>query len=299
MDDFHLGPAEAPWQQRYWQLSAGPMRSRLALASGPHLQAYGKWMSARVVQQGGVPAGRLCFALLGGAHGAGPARAQGRELSSDRLWLLRGGEEFQLQRPAGMELLSLSFDAEAFAALADAAGRPGLMKRLPPLVQLAPGALDVLRHRLAALFAAGAADPAPALFDELARLLDGADGVSQSRGSAAASYVVAQCHRLVLESGAAPPDIDTLCRRLRISRRSLQAGFRQVCGMTPVEYLRGLRLNLVRARLRQTSGAELSVAMAAEAQGFEQLSHFGARYKALFGELPSRTARGADSRSAR
>jgi len=53
-------------------------------------------------------------------------------------------------------------------------------------------------------------------------------------------------------------------------------------------------LNLVRQQLVETSATQLNIATAAAAQGLEQMSHFGARYKALSGELPSQTRRAPD-----
>lgn len=56
-------------------------------------------------------------------------------------------------------------------------------------------------------------------------------------------------------------------------------------------HLRSLRLNAVRRRLLATLTAKLSVSQAAGDAGFGQLSHFGSRYRELFGELPSQTFR--------
>jgi AraC-like DNA-binding protein len=106
-----------------------------------------------------------------------------------------------------------------------------------------------------------------------------------------AAYVVAECHRLVLESGESPPDMEALCRRLGISRRTLQYSFRRIADLSPLQYLRSLRLNVVRQRLRETNPEELAISQAAAAQGFEQMSHFAERFRELFGELPSRALR--------
>jgi len=292
LEDFHLGDAPEPvWQQRYRQLSPGRMNSRLQQVDGGRLRLYGKWMSERVVQQGCVPPGRLCIAMLGeSASSIPPPRAQGRELPPNALLVLQAGEEFHLQRPPGMELLSITFEREAFLGLLDAAG--GTRQAwASPVLQAAPQRLEPLRLRLrAALDASSPASPL-AIFATLQALLADAGAARQALGSASAGYLVAQCHRIVAESGAGVPGIDALCARLRTSRRSLQSAFRQVTGLAPVEYLRGLRLNLVRQRLVDTPAAQLNIATAAAAQGFEQMSHFGARYKALFGELPSQTRR--------
>jgi len=295
LEDFHLGGTPEPvWHQRYRQLSPGRMSSRLQQAGSGRLRLYGKWMSERVVQQGCVPPGRICIAVLGGSGSCTlPPRAQGRELPNNALLVLQAGEEFHLQRPPGMELLSISVEREAFAGLLDAAG--GSPRAwASPVLQAAPERLEHLRMRLrAALDTESPASPL-AIFAALQALLVNAGATRQALGSASASYLVAQCHRIVAESGTAAPGIDALCTRLRTSRRSLQNAFRQVTGLSPVEYLRGLRLNLVRQRLVETPAAQLNIATAAAAQGFEQMSHFGARYRALFGELPSQTRRGSD-----
>jgi len=305
-DDFHLHGASAPeWNQRYLQMSHGAMRSSLAEATSGDLHVFRKWMSERVVQQGCLPAGKICFAVLNGDTAATP-RMQGYELREDRLFILRSGEEFTLQRPKGMELLTVTFEAEDFLRLLDArpwsAHARGLLSR--SVLQAPIRSLQRLRRDLLAILdwpcMANPPKPEPvedavasrAVFEALCELFGGAAGSGQAVGSASASFIVAECHRIVAGRGDAPPSIDALCLRLRTSRRSLQNSFRQVADTTPVHYLRSLRLNTVRRRLMSTQPAELSVSQAAADQGFSHLSHFTERYKALFGELPSQTLRG-------
>jgi AraC-like DNA-binding protein len=300
-DNFHLHGASAPeWNQRYLQLSPGTMRSSLVEATAGGLHVFRKWMSERVIQQGSLPAGKLCFALLA-ADAGGMPRMQGHELRADRLFVLRAGEEFMLQRPQGMELLAVTFEREDFLGLLDA--RPwspearGLLAR--PWLQAPACSVRRLRQRLLGMMLwPPAADPhraAPAalgaLYEDLAALFDEAAGPEHAAGSASPGFVVAECHRIVADSGDLPPDIGALCRRLRISRRGLQNSFRQVADTTPLHYLRSLRLNMVRSRLMATRADALSVSQAATDQGFDHLSHFTERYKALFGELPSHTMR--------
>ena len=310
-DDFHLHGASAPeWNQRYLQISHGTMRSSLAEATSGNLHVFRKWMSERVVQQGCLPAGKICFAVLNGG-GAGTPRMQGHELREDRLFILRSGEEFTLQRPKGMELLAVTFEAEDLLRLLDARAWPTSARRLllsRQVLQAPVRSVQRLRRDLLALLAGPptAHSPTPvlaedalalrAVFDALGDLFGGAAGSGQTLGSASAHFIVTECHRIVASGGAdAPASIDALCRRLRTSRRSMQNSFRQVADTTPVHYLRSLRLNAVRRRLISTRRAELSVSQAAADQGFIQLSHFTERYKALFGELPSQTPRGDDT----
>ena len=76
-----------------------------------------------------------------------------------------------------------------------------------------------------------------------------------------------------------------------LSPRALQAGFRDLVGMSPTAYLRGVRLD--RAHLELISGA--SVTEVATRWGFYHLSRFADQYRSRFGALPSETARGARS----
>ena len=113
-EDFHVRGASAPeWNQRYVQLSAGAMRSTLTEATSGDVHVFRKWMSGQVVQQGCLPPGRICFALLTGGTGR-PPRVQRRELHEDDLFVLRSGEEFTIQRPGGMELLAVTLPVEDF-----------------------------------------------------------------------------------------------------------------------------------------------------------------------------------------
>ncbi len=297
-DDFHLHGASAPaWNQRYAQISCGEMHSSLAEVTAGEMHVFRKWMSERVVQQGCLPAGQLCFALPL-RQATGTPRMHGQEMDQDSLFLLRGGDEFTLQRPQGMELLAVTFEREAFLRLLDsrpwAASAQALLSR--PVLRASGRRLQRLRRDLLALFQRSDAAEEPAapaaVFEALGRLFGDAAAARQSVGSATASFIVAECHRIVASSGAQPPSIDALCQRLRTSRRTLQNSFRQVADTTPVHYLRSMRLNAVRRRLMSTLPAELSIAQAAADSGFDHLSHLSRRYKTLFGELPSRTLRG-------
>jgi hypothetical protein len=87
------------------QLSPGTMHSTLTEATTGRVHLFRKWMSERVVQQGHLPAGHMCFAMVS-RPGVGVSRMQGHELREDRLFLLRSGEEFTIQRAHARALLS-------------------------------------------------------------------------------------------------------------------------------------------------------------------------------------------------
>lgn len=76
-----------------------------------------------------------------------------------------------------------------------------------------------------------------------------------------------------------------------VSLRSLFSGFKTCCGVSPMQYLKALRLDRARADLQ--AGAPDQVADVAVRWGFGHLGRFSADYKARFGECPSETRRGA------
>jgi AraC family ethanolamine operon transcriptional activator len=87
-----------------------------------------------------------------------------------------------------------------------------------------------------------------------------------------------------------PPSIGQLCKILGVSRRWLQLSFNQVLQVSPLAYLRAMRLDGARRMLaRGAPGTQVKDAV--EAFGFWHLSRFSRDYRDLFGELPSETLR--------
>ncbi|CAH0171133.1 AraC family transcriptional regulator [Pseudomonas corrugata] len=78
-----------------------------------------------------------------------------------------------------------------------------------------------------------------------------------------------------------------LCNHLRISRRTLQYSFEDVLGMTPLNYIRSVRLNTARKLLVQSPSD--TIQGAALDAGFSHLGRFSKYYQEFFGELPSQT----------
>ncbi|WP_308377621.1 AraC family transcriptional regulator [Streptomyces sp. ISL-98] len=77
----------------------------------------------------------------------------------------------------------------------------------------------------------------------------------------------------------------------RVSVRWLQEAFRRYVGMSPMAYLRGVRLDRVRDELKRCGPGELTVSEAAFRWGFAHLGRFSGAYRARFGEAPSETLR--------
>lgn len=85
------------------------------------------------------------------------------------------------------------------------------------------------------------------------------------------------------------PTIPELCDIAQLSERNLQYGFREYLGITPIRYLRLVRLNGVRRELLIASPEAVKVMDVALNWGFVELGRFAGEYRQLFQELPSET----------
>jgi AraC-like DNA-binding protein len=224
------------------------------------------------------------------------------------LLLLRDGEEFTFQMPGGTDLVSIAIERSAFDRVLASAPQPDAIDRLlkQPVLKLPMARLSDARRRMLALLdlaCVGCDSTESAELEQrieaslaaqvVALLADPELDKHQTPVSSPSSFVVDKSHRLAVADGRNPLKVVDICRKLRVSRRTVQNDFQAVVHTTPLNYLRCLRLNHVRRALLETSAEELSIGDAAARWGFSHLSHFAANYRALFGELPSKTPRAA------
>lgn len=86
-----------------------------------------------------------------------------------------------------------------------------------------------------------------------------------------------------------PVSAEQLARIAGVSVRSLYAGFKEFLGVSPMHYLRDLRMERARAEL--VSGECQNIAGVALRWGFAHLGRFSTSYKARYGESPSQSLR--------
>lgn len=102
-------------------------------------------------------------------------------------------------------------------------------------------------------------------------------------------YIVNRVRDLTLSSSGYPLTIEELCIQLRISRRTLNHAFVRVLGITPVAYMRNVRLHRIRAELQSAPHQVRYIASVAAKWGFWHMSLFSRYYRELFGETPLET----------
>ncbi|TGQ66930.1 AraC family transcriptional regulator [bacterium M00.F.Ca.ET.162.01.1.1] len=80
-----------------------------------------------------------------------------------------------------------------------------------------------------------------------------------------------------------------LCKEIGVSRRQLEYAFRTTFAVSPLEFIRALRLNEARRLLATRGATGLSVTRIAMEVGITHLGRFAANYRLLFGECPKET----------
>ncbi|GIM89603.1 AraC family transcriptional regulator [Paractinoplanes toevensis] len=88
--------------------------------------------------------------------------------------------------------------------------------------------------------------------------------------------------------------VHDLARTAGVSVRSLQEGFQQHIGMSPMTYLRRLRLTKAHEDLRSPDSGGRTVTEIANQWGFLHLGRFAAAYRTQYGKPPSQTLRTDD-----
>lgn len=86
-----------------------------------------------------------------------------------------------------------------------------------------------------------------------------------------------------------PVSAEQLAQAAGVSMRSLYAGFKEYLGVSPMQYLRDLRMECARTELM--SGEACNVSGVALRWGFAHLGRFSNDYKLRYGETPSQTLR--------
>jgi transcriptional regulator GlxA family with amidase domain len=83
--------------------------------------------------------------------------------------------------------------------------------------------------------------------------------------------------------------VSDLAQVTGVSPRSLQQAFRQYVGISPMMYLRDLRLELAHGDLLAGDAHTVTVAAIAQRHGFAHLGRFASYYRDRFGHNPSHT----------
>ncbi|ESY65682.1 hypothetical protein X743_29350 [Mesorhizobium sp. LNHC252B00] len=177
-----------------------------------------------------------------------------------------------------------------------AADHPSAVRLTPNYARTIRGQIELLADRFATAASAGVQmeDPPVAFVEYLGSLAEAravADdrdpGIDRSarrhlrQASAAEDFV----HAHIRED----MPIIRLCREVGVSRRQLEYAFRTTFAVSPLEFIRALRLNEARRQLATARANGLTVTKVAMDLGITHFGRFAASYRLLFGESPKET----------
>ncbi len=235
--------------------------------------------------------------------------SHGVPISTDMVFGFDPHREVNLVLPAHSQVCVVQIDWETFNLCTEALGRPDLNRDflqanyvgIPHQVREVKGYLKNLYHL--ALRQPQLVTEARSLhlvLEDFLPLLVDVLPLPQARQptwpSLRRAALVKQAQLYMETHLGQPLTLASLCQALHTSQRPLHYGFQELLGVSPMAYLKVLRLTAARRQLRQSEPGQTTVADVASHCGFWSLGHFSRDYKNLFGELPSTTLSGSKSR---
>jgi AraC-like DNA-binding protein len=236
----------------------------------------------------GIRPAPQCELLLLGAMRPGKLFVDGHELSGNCCVMVDEGAEVELIAHAHSPWLAISLSAGSVANLPLLSTRRSLVLRagvrLARLARQAPlpveedGALARALHVLQCTEeeVADAAAALPANDKRMRRRLAIERAREYIRGHLADRIRLAD-----------------LCVHAQLRARSLEYGFQELARLSPVGYVRMLRLGEVRRLLLDGAAQTRNISAIALDSGFSHVSQFVVDYKRVYGETPSTTRRNA------
>jgi len=117
-----------------------------------------------------------------------------------------------------------------------------------------------------------------------------------NRSSKGGAWHVRAAEEYMRANAHLPLSLGDICRAAGVNVRTLQHAFQKKRGRCPMQFLREVRLQEVRAALCQPS-QDASVTGVAAHWGFLHFGRFAREYRQRFGELPSQTLRRAQRKA--
>jgi AraC family ethanolamine operon transcriptional activator len=277
------------WEQSYDQIAPGRFRGGLVELQFSHTQVFSENISHAVRQSCCVQPDALWFGL---SDQAADTRINGRVAGAQQIMVRPGHCEFELHTPSDHLIYGIVIQRAALETAAQQSGCQVDWAKLvrAEVVRVDPAARAACLQTLRVLLAqeSGPVLGQQDVTDALLTLLD----TSQVDRSVSKSFerrqrIVAKARDYVLAHRDEAVTVPQLCERLFVSRRTLQYCFEDVLNLSPIQYLRLIRLNGARRSLRALSSVPASVRDVASDWGFWHFSQFSSDYRKLFGQCPS------------
>jgi len=294
-----LSAAAVGWNRECTQLRAGRFFGKISVAHTANMQMGRVSWNTAVQARGRAPAGTRAIAV---PIGSDPAPSfYGAVVGAKEIVTEQEGTEVDFRGAATCDFLLMSIGINLLQKCAAALwGEPFESRIIDGRINLGSvAARSRLAHSWSSLFARVQRDPSALSNPHVARLVEqnvinallGAAGPPQGRSLPARRQVLARrAEEFIRGRIDAPVTLSEVCNWVGASERSLHLGFLERFGMSPMAYLKVLRLNEVRRHLRDAAPGT-SVTDVAMRSGFQHLGRFATDYGRFFGEWPSATLR--------
>lgn len=298
------------WQQLYNQILPGQFNGSVIEGWLEGIQFFKEYTSKMVQQKCmvwpgavwiGIPL--LCNPQMG--------RIEHSPLVDDLVGIQIGGTEFGLNTPEDYTIFGLVIDIELLESYFET-----ILHRTFPIQELSKQmTIRISREEKANLChlintALNIAYTSPEILNNHMtiktlryNLLEAIDGLFTNINSVNHPYIILKksqqnhmhitqkAHEFIMDNAQSADDINIveICEHLKTSRRTLQNAFQSVWGVSPIAYLKAIKLNAVRRELRSPYSQFSTVQDAAMSWGFWHMGQFSLDYQTLFKELPSQT----------
>lgn len=286
------------WDFDFRQVEPGPVETKILLRSGTDITLMEFNINRGVHQKGRSPTETVNFGLP-----AAPAFHSWRGATVDTPGLVSFGRGAEFDLVTGPEFvgLAISVTPSLLARISDRTGLPladdFLRATRLPIRQSTPALQRLSDHGHALLCGDGAPFGEPQQEDLVVGLIIAAGDAEEFGDRSAFSMrakSVTRAIELMEDRLGDDVSIGQLCVDSGASWRTLSRGFQERFGIGPKAYFNRRRLSRVKSDLAEGS-ASCSVADAANKWGFWHMGQFARDYRAMFGELPSKTLNGAIS----
>lgn len=296
------------WEQEYHQLSPGRYEGSVSWCSMQGMEFFVESSNQQLHQAGTLPSGKVALALPLACEGQG--WSSGQPVGRDTMIVLGDQRPLDFRTPLTLSVAAIVvamedllryagvFDCEAAVASALAQGAVTLPALMACHLRegLASVARSVAGDKVAFNHGNALAAFRNTLLSGFVNALGGVAGAQQGPARSAAQHrrTVERAVQYMRAHASEPIGVVDICQAVGVHSRVLQYCFNEVFGVTPVAYLRCLRLHQVRREIKESPNE--AIGDIAARWGIWHLGRFASDYKRLFGELPSATVRGQPMR---
>lgn len=305
-DDASLHESAQAWLSvEYSQIDAGEFNGRITRCDLGPVTTFLEYQNKAVHKRAQVPANRCTISMIDHGHNAARFMKHSME-QNDQLFLMPATTDCDLVIPGGVTSCYAVMNESDLLDGIRALGVEGWEQDIDGLQVYNSGSSRQLLEQFAGIalnqdhLAPSVSDDDVAtgqqLLHQLALIIHQASAVGTTVDSG--QYLRERRLEVVrktrdyilscLDQHSSPSVVD-ICKGIGVSARVLQYSFNDFMQITPVAYLRILRLNKVRQQLLMPAHALVTVTEVATRYGFMHLSNFARDYASLFGERPSTT----------